>query len=155
MRIQATLLCGKQVRYLVTQRDHPTRCTTMAKNEASATSIRLQQRPPYVWNLQKNHRCATWVRSRLRMAKKILNIGRAKVQTVDDFGSQRTIDGQVTEIRKTLASVVEESKHNEEFGTTHPETQSSCKSTTTRVTLTVSAAMSSRNLDSVSKEERW
>ena len=49
-------LISKQVRYLVTQRDHPTRCTTMAKNEASATSIRLQQH----WSGQSSDSRRLW-----------------------------------------------------------------------------------------------
>ena len=85
----------------------------------------------------------------------IPNFGRAKLQTMDEFGNKHKIEGHITEMHKPLASASEISKHHdafifEELRSTDSSTQSSCRRSTTRVSSIVQASRSSWNSTSVS-----
>ena len=83
---------------------------------------------------------------RCEWGQDITNIGRAKFQTVKEFGKKRKMEGHVTEVHEPLSSASEISMYNdsfifEKFGALIPQTQPSCRRSTTRVSSTVSTSL--------------
>ena len=99
---------------LGTRRNHPIMCNTRTRSGSSSITTWEQLRQAYLWNLLKAFRCTKWVSSSLRMFR-IPNLGRAKFQTVDEFGNKRKMEGLVTEVHRPLASASEISDYHDAF----------------------------------------
>ena len=79
---------------------------TLDFNSVSITTLE-QLKQLYLWNLLKAFRCIKRVSSLLQMNQETPNFGRAKCQTVDEFGNKRKMEGHVTEAHKPIASASE------------------------------------------------
>ena len=90
--------------FLGTRGDHPITYNTWARSGSSSTTTREQLRQPFLWNLRRAFVVQGGRVHRGDWSTHPQLFGRAKLETVDELGNKRKIDGHATEVHKPLAS---------------------------------------------------